>query len=90
MDRRHPLAQLAELLHRADPWLRWSEAAAYLGEVPAAKYWLRRGLVPHQRRRVGPGSAGMAGTIMVRARDLTAIAEAIGSVRQHLRQRRAA
>lgn len=80
----HRLTRVAEVIHRADPWLTWSEAARVL-EISTTKLdvWRNRGLVPVRRR---PG-AGAVGQQMVRGRDLPQIRAAIETARRIGRER---
>lgn len=80
----HPLTRLAELAHKADPWLTYQDLMAYLGikaEINMDR-WRRRGLIPHKRRaKSGPGRR-----IVVRGRDFPAIKAAIEEARAAARE----
>ena len=80
----HPLTRLAEVAHRADPWLTYQDLLRYLGlkaEVNLDR-WRRRGLVPHKRRpKSGPGQR-----IVIRGRDFPAIKAAIEAARAASRE----
>lgn len=82
----HRWTRLAEVAQRADRWLTWSAAAAYVGiSTTNLDRWLQRGRVQVDvRRRYG---AGDKGRIMVRARDLAALREAIQCLQAKARRR---
>lgn len=92
----HPLTRLAQLAHRADPWIVGTEAIAeVLGLAPVqVNKWRKRGLLPHRRRPWGGGP----GMIVVRGRLVPSIREAIHAaqrasieaVREQFRARRRA
>lgn len=81
----HKLTRLAQITHRADPWIVGSEAVArVLGLASRNLYrWLRRGLVPHKRRPMGGG----IGILVVRGRDVPAIRAAISEAQREARAR---
>jgi hypothetical protein len=71
----HPLTKLAQITHRAEPWIAGTYAVARVLGLSQARVckWLKRGLIPHRRRPAGGG----IGMVMVRGRDVPAIREAI-------------
>jgi hypothetical protein len=80
MQRGHPLTRLAEVTHRADPWLAGTmviAAVLRLAQKNVCK-WIARGMVPHRRRPMGGGP----GMVMVRGRDIPTIRERILAAQQ--------
>jgi hypothetical protein len=80
----HPLTRLAEVAHRADPWIVGLDALCRILKLAPVnvKKWIGRGLIPHRRR---PGAGGL-GEIVVRGRDVPAILNAIASAQHMARQ----
>lgn len=81
----HPLARLAEVAHRADPWIFGLDAVGRaLGMATVqVKKWSGRGLIPHRRR---PSAGKGAGEMAVRGRDVPAIRAAIAEARERARE----
>lgn len=75
---------LAEVAHKADPWLHYDQVMAYVGlSKTNLDKWRRRGLVPHRiRPKSGPG-----GYVMVRAHDLVGIKASIEAAQAEARER---
>jgi hypothetical protein len=76
----HRLTRLAQVVHRADPWIVGAEAVGMvlgLATVQVNK-WMRRGLIPHRRRPWGGGP----GMIVVRGRDVPSIKAEIRSAQR--------
>lgn len=79
----HRLAQVAEIVNRADPWRTYDELMAYIGLAKGnLDRWRRKGIVPHQWRPKGGGPR-----VMVRGRDFPAIQDAIRRAQADARER---
>ena len=73
------LRALAEVSHRADPWLTWGEACSFIGISDTnLNKWARRGLFEIRRRPSGGKGLGQR---MIRARELLAVKERIEQAR---------
>ncbi len=77
--RTHRLVQMAQRIHRRDPWIPFEDAAQRM-EMSRSALWryCRAGLVPFQRRAGGQG--GVGGKIVIRESDIPAAME---RCRQH-------
>lgn len=82
----HPMTRLAEMVAKADPWLRIEDLARYVGITATnLRRWAKRGVVPYQRRP----KAGCGGQIMIRGRDFPVIRDAIRAAQADARRRAA-
>lgn len=81
----HPLSSLAEVAHKGDPWVTLDVACRWIKINPHNLLkWRRRGLVPTRRR---PYAGTPHGRVMIRARDLPHIREAVHEARHAAYQR---